>query len=68
VKAKKDPSACDARASKVIRTCSASNSAFAFQSQHTIDALRVRRLMRAGLPIGLAAVVAPLAFGEGRHV
>lgn len=63
---KKSQSACDGRLVKAnSNNQPASYGAFAFQSQQ-IDALRVRRLMRAGLPIVLAATVAPLVFGRGR--
>jgi hypothetical protein len=41
--------------------------AFAEKSQQLVDALRVRRLTRAGLPLALALVVAPLAYGQARR-
>jgi hypothetical protein len=43
-------------------------SAFASELQPGPEVLRVSRLTRAGLPIALAAVIAPLAFGEARRV
>ena len=63
---KKGRSACDGRLLKANENQHALYSAAVLKSQHIIDALRVRRLMRAGLPIALAAAIAPLAFGEAR--
>jgi hypothetical protein len=68
VKAKKCPGACDARALKAnSNSLTAPYGAFAEKSQQLVDALRVRRLTRAGLPLALALVVAPLAYGQARR-
>jgi len=60
---KKGASGCDAGPveanSKKLR---ASYGAFASELQCSLDALRVRRLTRFGLPCALAAAVAELAF------
>jgi hypothetical protein len=62
---KKSRSACDGRLSEAnSKSEHARYSAFALQSQLIIDALRVRRLMRAGLPIALAVTFAPLVWGR----
>jgi hypothetical protein len=59
---------CDGRLSEAnSKSLTALNSAFAFQSQPLVDALRVQRLVRTGLPLALAVAVAPLAYGEARE-
>jgi hypothetical protein len=64
---KKGPAACDNRAVKAeFSNQYDHNSASAFQSQLLTDALRLRRLIRAGLTPVLAAATLPLIFGEAR--
>jgi hypothetical protein len=61
---KKSPIVCGDRALKAnSKNMLALNSASAFESQIHADALRVRRLARAG---ALASILAPFAFGEAR--
>jgi len=65
---KKSPIVCGDRALKAItKNLQAPCSAIAFQSQTLAEALRVRRLERAGLSLAHAAILAPFAFGEARQ-